>query len=64
MSPPASVELACRLRPAKKELALSADEAAFVDEFLAVMEREFDIELLLGDLNKYYQRGLQLVSVV
>ena len=64
-SPLAPEELSCRLRPAKTDLELSPVESAFVSEFLEVMEKEFNIELLLGDLNKYYQaHRVQLVSVV
>jgi len=63
-SPP-SDQVTCRLRPAKTDLALSEAEERFVAEFLATMEREFDIEQMLSDLNKYYQaHRLQLVSVV
>jgi hypothetical protein len=55
----------CRLRPAKTDLVLSGPEQQFVSEFLATMEHEFDIEQLLGDLNRYYSaHRVQLVSVV
>lgn len=63
-SPPTE-GLTCRLRPAKTDLLMTDEEAAFVAQFLAAMEREFDIEMLLSDLNRYYQaHRVQLVSVV
>ena len=61
----AAATVACRLRPARVDLDLSPGEEAFVRAFLDTMEREFDVETLLGDLNRYYSaHRVQLVSVV
>ena len=63
-SPPAE-EVVCRLRAAKTDLVMTSAEEVWLREFLAIMEREFDMEGMLRDLNLYYStHRVQLVSVV
>jgi hypothetical protein len=64
-SPSPSSGVACRLRPARTDLELSPAEGKFIADFLLEIERCFDIEQFLGDLQRYYhQARVQLVSVV
>lgn len=64
-SVPAGPSVSCRLRAAKTDLEMTPEESIFIDEYLSAFEEEFEIELFLTDLNKYYQaHRVQLVSVV
>jgi len=64
--PPLPAEtVACRLRPAKRDLEMTQEEEVFVEHFLRTMEKEFDMETLMADLNRYYQaHRVQLVAVI
>lgn len=47
-------ELACRLRPAKKDLIMTEKETEFTDTFIDVFKQNFDITALIQDIQHYY----------